>query len=85
MFNPRHRQRCGTPPGLTGLWQVKGKNRTTLERMMELDLDYVENKSLFLDLEIIARTPPAILLQVWDVLAGRKAAAKARPGRVAPA
>jgi lipopolysaccharide/colanic/teichoic acid biosynthesis glycosyltransferase len=79
MFQPRHRRRCETLPGLTGLWQVKGKNRTTFERMMELDIAYVETKSLFLDLKIIASTLPAILLQVWDVQAGRRAAAKAQP------
>jgi lipopolysaccharide/colanic/teichoic acid biosynthesis glycosyltransferase len=76
MFEPRHRQRCQTLPGLTGLWQVKGKNRTTFERMMELDIQYVETKSLYLDLKIIAGTLPAILLQVWDVQSGRRMAAK---------
>jgi lipopolysaccharide/colanic/teichoic acid biosynthesis glycosyltransferase len=69
-FQPRHRQRRRTLPGLTGLWQVKGKNRTTFERMMELDLAYVENKSLILDLKILAGTLPAILQQVWDVQHG---------------
>jgi len=67
MFEPRHRMRCGSLPGLTGLWQVSGKNRTTFQRMMELDLQYVEEKSLLLDLEILARTPIAILLQCRDV------------------
>jgi lipopolysaccharide/colanic/teichoic acid biosynthesis glycosyltransferase len=67
MLEPRHRRRCGTLPGLTGLWQVKGKNRTTFQRMMELDLQYVEEKSLLLDLKILARTPAAVLLQCWDV------------------
>jgi len=67
MFEPRHRLRCETLPGLTGLWQVNGKNRTTFERMMQLDLAYVAKKSLFLDLQIIVRTLPAILLQVWRV------------------
>jgi lipopolysaccharide/colanic/teichoic acid biosynthesis glycosyltransferase len=66
MFLPRHRLRCGTLPGLTGLWQVNGKNRTTFAKMMELDLAYVEKKSLFLDLKIIVCTIPAILLQVRD-------------------
>lgn len=85
MYQPRHRRRCESLPGLTGLWQVNGKNRTTFERMMELDLTYVENQSLFLDLKIIARTLPAIFLQAWEVQAGRKAAAKARLGNVASA
>jgi len=79
MFQPLHRRRCETLPGLTGLWQVKGKNRTTFERMMELDIAYVETKSLFLDVKIIAATLPAILLQVWDVRTGRKAPAEAQP------
>jgi lipopolysaccharide/colanic/teichoic acid biosynthesis glycosyltransferase len=79
LFQPEYRRRCETLPGLTGLWQVKGKNRTTFEKMMELDITYVETKSLFLDVQIIASTLPAILLQVWDVRAARKAAAKAQP------
>jgi lipopolysaccharide/colanic/teichoic acid biosynthesis glycosyltransferase len=67
MFLPRYRQRCETLPGLTGLWQVNGKNRTTFEKMMQLDLAYVERKSLFLDLIILVGTVPAILIQVWDI------------------
>jgi lipopolysaccharide/colanic/teichoic acid biosynthesis glycosyltransferase len=74
MFQPHHRQRCETLPGLTGLWQVSGKNRTTFEKMMALDLAYVAEKSLFLDLKIMVCTVPAILLQVWDIQTGRKAA-----------
>ena len=54
--------------------------------MMELDLAYVETKSLFLDLKILASTPIAVLMQAWDLQAGRKAAAKAPPTQiVAPA
>jgi lipopolysaccharide/colanic/teichoic acid biosynthesis glycosyltransferase len=78
LLQPRHRRRCETLPGLTGLWQVNGKNRTTFEKMMELDLAYVGNKSLSLDVKIIAGTLPAILRQLQDLQAGRKAAAKAR-------
>lgn len=82
MFQPRHRRRCETLPGLTGLWQVNGKNRTTFEKMLELDVLYVEKKSLFLDLKIIASTIPAILVQVWDTKTRRKivAGALARSG-----
>lgn len=77
MFQPHHRRRCETLPGLTGLWQVNGKNRTTFAKMMELDLAYVEKKSLLLDLKIIVCTVPAVLIQVWDTKMGRKDAAKA--------
>lgn len=76
---PHQRQRCATLPGLTGLWQVNGKNRTTFDKMMELDLAYVGKKSLFLDLKIILFTIPAILIQVWDTRIGRRAAAKSAP------
>jgi lipopolysaccharide/colanic/teichoic acid biosynthesis glycosyltransferase len=84
MFQPWHRRRCETLPGLTGLWQVKGKNRTTFEQMMELDLRYVETKSLFLDVKILASTPMAILTQAVDVRTVRKAAARAAALETAP-
>jgi lipopolysaccharide/colanic/teichoic acid biosynthesis glycosyltransferase len=66
LLHARHRRRCETLPGLTGLWQVNGKNKTTFEKMIELDLAYVEKKSLLLDLKIIASTPSAILVQIWN-------------------
>ncbi len=74
-YLPRHRGRCATLPGLTGLWQVSGKNRTTFEEMIDLDLDYCRKKSLWMDVKIIAMTIPAIFVQVWDTLK-RKAAAR---------
>jgi lipopolysaccharide/colanic/teichoic acid biosynthesis glycosyltransferase len=74
-YLPRHRGRCATLPGLTGLWQVSGKNRTTFEEMIDFDLEYCRKKTLWLDLEIMAKTIPAIVVQVWDTLK-RKAAAR---------
>jgi len=60
-------------PGLTGLWQVNGKNRTTFEKMIEWDIQYVQTKSPLLDIVIMLRTFPAILGQAWDtVMAKRK-------------
>jgi lipopolysaccharide/colanic/teichoic acid biosynthesis glycosyltransferase len=44
-------------PGLTGLWQVSGRQRTTYERRIELDVQYVETWSAWLDLKILVRTP----------------------------
>jgi len=73
-YTSRHRRRLETLPGLTGLWQVKGKNRTTFEEMINLDIHYVEHKSLLLDLSIIARTIPAILIQVVELRMLRKQA-----------
>ena len=43
-------------PGMTGLWQVSGKNRLTFEEMIDLDLEYVETRSLQNDLRIILKT-----------------------------
>jgi exopolysaccharide production protein ExoY len=71
-YLPRYRQRCGTLPGLTGLWQVNGKNRTTFEQMMDFDIYYVNHKSLGMDLKILALTIPAIVLQACDLKARRQ-------------
>ena len=49
-------------PGVTGLWQVSGRNLTTYSERVLLDADYVQRWSLALDLRIILRTIPAILL-----------------------
>jgi lipopolysaccharide/colanic/teichoic acid biosynthesis glycosyltransferase len=62
-YTARHRQRFEAVPGLTGLWQVSGKNNTTFEEMIDLDIDYARGKSLWLDLKIIFRTIPAIIAQ----------------------
>jgi len=64
-YLPWQRERFNTLPGLTGLWQVNGKNQTTFAEMMRLDISYARNKTLWLDLTIILKTIPAILGQVW--------------------
>jgi len=51
-----HRKRLDMKPGLTGLWQVSGRNRLPFEEMVRLDLFYIENWSLLLDLKIVLRT-----------------------------
>jgi lipopolysaccharide/colanic/teichoic acid biosynthesis glycosyltransferase len=72
-YQPWQRQRCAAVPGLTGLWQVSGKNRTTFEQMIRLDIRYVETKSWWLDTKIILKTIPALLVQIYDTKAGRQA------------
>jgi exopolysaccharide production protein ExoY len=67
VFPERYSERCQTPPGLTGLWQISGKNKTTFEEMFALDLKYAREKSLWLDLKIIALTVPAIMTLVWEM------------------
>jgi exopolysaccharide biosynthesis polyprenyl glycosylphosphotransferase len=56
-----HRKRLDMKPGLTGLWQVSGRNRLPFDEMVRLDLYYIENWSLLLDLKIILRTLPVML------------------------
>jgi lipopolysaccharide/colanic/teichoic acid biosynthesis glycosyltransferase len=57
-----HRQRLLIMPGLTGLWQVSGRSNLTFDEMVLLDLYYAEHWSLWLDLKIMLRTVPAVLL-----------------------
>jgi lipopolysaccharide/colanic/teichoic acid biosynthesis glycosyltransferase len=54
-------KRFAVKPGLTGLWQVSGRNQRTYEEMVSLDIDYAENRSFLGDLAILARTPRAVL------------------------
>jgi exopolysaccharide biosynthesis polyprenyl glycosylphosphotransferase len=56
-----HRRRLDMKPGITGLWQVSGRNRISFEEMVRIDLFYIENWSLWLDLKIILLTLPAML------------------------
>jgi lipopolysaccharide/colanic/teichoic acid biosynthesis glycosyltransferase len=61
LFTPEQRRRHECRPGITGLWQVSGRNRLSMPEMLALDLVYVRSKSLALDLRILCRTPRAVL------------------------
>ncbi len=61
LYTDRHRRRLETLPGITGLWQVSGRNRLGFEQMVKLDLEYLERWSLGRDLWILARTAAAVL------------------------
>jgi exopolysaccharide production protein ExoY len=65
-YAPEQRARVNAVPGLTGLWQVNGKNRTTFREMIEMDIFYSRNISPSLDIKIILRTLPAIVGQLSD-------------------
>jgi len=73
LYSPWQRRRLNAVPGLTGLWQVSGKNRTTFNEMVRFDIEYSERSSLWLDLAIIARTLPALWTQFWDSRPSSKA------------
>ena len=65
-YRPWQRARTDGVPGLTGYWQVNGKNKTTFSEMIAMDLFYVTNASLRLDLLIIFKTIPAVWQQVME-------------------
>jgi exopolysaccharide production protein ExoY len=66
-YLPWQKERFNTLPGLTGLWQVNGKNRTTFTQMINHDIDYVRRQSPWLDLIILARTFVVPVTQVRDL------------------
>jgi lipopolysaccharide/colanic/teichoic acid biosynthesis glycosyltransferase len=71
------RERFDTLPGLTGLWQVSGKNRTTFNEMMQLDIKYCRNKTLWMDLMIIFKTLPVMIGQMFESRLKKRATSQA--------
>lgn len=65
-YGPADRERLNTLPGLTGYWQVNGKNHTTFKEMIGMDIFYARNLSVWLDLRIILKTLPALVAQVVE-------------------
>jgi lipopolysaccharide/colanic/teichoic acid biosynthesis glycosyltransferase len=61
MFQPADRERFEVKPGITGLWQVSGRNKLTFREALALDVEYVRRRSTWLDLSILVRTAPAVL------------------------
>ena len=82
-YRPWQRRRFDAVPGLTGLWQVSGKNRTTFNEMIRLDIEYSERMSFWLDLKIILRTLPALWQQCQDSRALKRGQAAPSPGGIA--
>lgn len=63
-YSEREKARLACRPGLTGLYQVTARSQVPFARMLEIDLEYIQSASLWLDLKIIVRTP-------WVMLRGR--------------
>lgn len=53
--------RFGVPPGITGLWQVSGRNRLTMLQGLRIDVDYTSRRSVWFDVMVLLRTIPAVL------------------------
>lgn len=60
-YEERHRQRLYALPGMTGWWQVMGRNRVSFEEMVCMDVYYIEHQCLTLDLRVLLMTPLAVL------------------------
>ena len=58
-----HRARYAVLPGMTGLWQISGRSGLTFDDLVRLDFTYLENWSIWLDVTIIAKTIPAVLMR----------------------
>ena len=72
LYLPWQQERVNAVPGLTGLWQVSGKNRTTFDEMIRLDIHYARHVSLWLNLKIIFLTPWSMAVQFSDARLNRK-------------
>lgn len=71
-FTEAQKVRVGVLPGLTGYWQVSGKNKLTFEQMISLDLQYIARMNFWLDVAIMLATVPAMLLQYAESRAALK-------------
>lgn len=67
-----HKGRIDVVPGMTGLWQVSGKNRLTFKEMTCLDIQYWRKKSIWLDIKILLITPGVIFSQIKDSFRDKK-------------
>lgn len=78
-------ERFASLPGLTGLWQVSGKNSTSFDQMVDLDIRYTRSPSLFADLRIMLTTPLVLIGQLTSMIeARRNLASSASPATSTP-
>ncbi|MFZ4814157.1 MAG: sugar transferase [Phototrophicaceae bacterium] len=63
LYDAWHFQRLKTVPGITGMWQVSGRSEIPFDEVVLLDIYYIENWSIRLDIEILLRTIPRVLLR----------------------
>jgi lipopolysaccharide/colanic/teichoic acid biosynthesis glycosyltransferase len=74
-YDQWHAERFDSVPGLTGLWQVSGKNRTSFKDMMRFDIRYSRRMSFWMEIQILFKTFPAIVQQLRD----HRAKARGKP------
>ena len=74
-----HFEREIVRPGITGLWQVSGRDRLSAPEMLALDVEYVRSRSFWLDMKILARTVPAVLGELHSKRASREPELRPQP------
>jgi lipopolysaccharide/colanic/teichoic acid biosynthesis glycosyltransferase len=57
------RSRLDVTPGLTCIWQVKGRSRVTFDQWMRMDVNYIRRRNFFHDIKILTQSIPAVLLR----------------------
>jgi exopolysaccharide biosynthesis polyprenyl glycosylphosphotransferase len=62
MYSPADRRRLEAKPGLTCFWQVSGRSEIDFPEQVQLDVQYIESQSLWIDIKILLKTVPAVLL-----------------------
>lgn len=62
LYTLADRRRLDVTPGLTCIWQVSGRGEIPFDQQVQLDVDYIESRSFWMDLKLLARTVPAVLL-----------------------
>jgi len=63
MYDPKYRKRLAVKPGITCIWQISGRNDVDFEQWMEMDANYIDSWSLWLDMKILAKTVPVVLMR----------------------
>jgi exopolysaccharide biosynthesis polyprenyl glycosylphosphotransferase len=61
IYQPWHKRRLEAIPGITGIWQVNGRNRVSFDEMVRMDIDYIEHQSIWMDMKLLLLTPFAVL------------------------
>jgi lipopolysaccharide/colanic/teichoic acid biosynthesis glycosyltransferase len=62
-YEPWQLRRLSLKPGITCLWQISGRSRLGFDEWMRLDMEYINNQSFWMDLRILVRTIPAVLMR----------------------
>ena len=79
LYDAHQRHRFAVQPGLTGLWQVSRTNFTTFSEMVEMDNNYVDRLAPIIDIQIILKTPFALLCQMKTCVSSKVQKATRRP------